>query len=421
MKRNRKRKCGDRRLLREIRAHRVQLICLLGSILLAGLVQAGSGAVISDGRLSRDGYGGSRKTYQLQVEGLLPDAGETEISLSVAPRQYGKEEAAEAMEALAERLPLVILGENESLSEVRSDLFLPRNDEESGLRISWYPEDTELLAYSGSVENRQLSGPEKTALKAVITDGTYSRSYVYELTVFPRLLSEEEALLSGFYALLEKTESEQAESAQLWLPSSFCGRQLTYREARGHEAVYILLLGSFSAILLGLRERSEEQAKKQKRSEELLLDYSELVSKFMVYLGAGLSVRNTWLKIAEQYVQAGESGMRTETRAVYEEMLYSVSELKKGVPEGQVYQAFGRRCRLQPYIRFCALLEQNRKNGGKYLRTLLSAEMENAFEERKNAAKRKGEEAGTKLLLPLFLMLLIVMLIVIVPAMLSMA
>ena len=45
--------------------------------------------------------------------------------------------------------------------------------------------------------------------------------------------------------------------------------------------------------------------------------------------------------------------------------------------------------------------------------------MAEAFLERKNIAKRLGEEAGTKLLIPLFIMLMIVMAIVILPAMLA--
>jgi len=43
-----------------------------------------------------------------------------------------------------------------------------------------------------------------------------------------------------------------------------------------------------------------------------------------------------------------------------------------------------------------------------------------AFEDRKARARRLGEEAGTKLLLPMFLMLAVVLVIVIVPAFLSM-
>ena len=45
--------------------------------------------------------------------------------------------------------------------------------------------------------------------------------------------------------------------------------------------------------------------------------------------------------------------------------------------------------------------------------------MEAAFEQRKNQARRLGEEASTKLLLPLFMMLLIVMVMITVPAFLA--
>ena len=47
---------------------------------------------------------------------------------------------------------------------------------------------------------------------------------------------------------------------------------------------------------------------------------------------------------------------------------------------------------------------------------LLRMGSEEAFSERKNQARRKGEEAGTKLLLPMGGMLLIVFVLILVPA-----
>ena len=47
------------------------------------------------------------------------------------------------------------------------------------------------------------------------------------------------------------------------------------------------------------------------------------------------------------------------------------------------------------------------------------AELQDAFEERKNMAKKYGEEAGTKLLLPMIIMLIVVMAIIMVPALMS--
>lgn len=94
-----------------------------------------------------------------------------------------------------------------------------------------------------------------------------------------------------------------------------------------------------------------------------------------------------------------------------------VLQFQRNIPESEIYLSFGRRVNLKPYTKLVSLIEQNRQNGSKNLRSMLELEMEDAFEERKTTARRLGEEAGTKLLLPLFLMLGIVMVIVIVPAM----
>ena len=64
-------------------------------------------------------------------------------------------------------------------------------------------------------------------------------------------------------------------------------------------------------------------------------------------------------------------------------------------------------------------MSQNLRKGIKGLTQMLRMEAIQAFEERKARAKRLGEEAGTKLLAPMFLMLAVVLVIVIVPAFLS--
>ena len=50
---------------------------------------------------------------------------------------------------------------------------------------------------------------------------------------------------------------------------------------------------------------------------------------------------------------------------------------------------------------------------------ILKSEAAEAFEERKNMARKAGEEAGTKLLVPMFIMLAVVMAIMVIPAFLS--
>jgi hypothetical protein len=66
-----------------------------------------------------------------------------------------------------------------------------------------------------------------------------------------------------------------------------------------------------------------------------------------------------------------------------------------------------------------ALLVQNLRKGDQRLLATLEREAESAFEERKRNARVQGEEAATKLLIPMALMLLIVLVLLIVPACMS--
>lgn len=59
------------------------------------------------------------------------------------------------------------------------------------------------------------------------------------------------------------------------------------------------------------------------------------------------------------------------------------------------------------------------KKGTKGLAELLQREAAGAFEERKAAARKLGEETSTRLLGPMFLMLGVVLMIIVVPAFLT--
>ena len=150
----------------------------------------------------------------------------------------------------------------------------------------------------------------------------------------------------------------------------------------------------------------------------LALDYADVVYQLMVYIGAGLTVRKAWECIVENYERRKESH-KGRIRPAYEEMAQTLRQIRYGEPEGKAMEAFGRRCGLQPYMKLSSLLEQNRRTGTKNLQQLLEQEMSAAWEEQKHAARRLGEEAGTRLLIPLFLMLIVVMVIIMVPALLA--
>lgn len=96
-----------------------------------------------------------------------------------------------------------------------------------------------------------------------------------------------------------------------------------------------------------------------------------------------------------------------------------VCEMDNGRGEIKAYQEFSERCDVQPYRKLVALLIAGQRVGSRRLMERLNEEADRVFAERKNAARRLGEEAGTKMLLPMMMMLIIVMGIVMAPAFLS--
>ena len=129
-----------------------------------------------------------------------------------------------------------------------------------------------------------------------------------------------------------------------------------------------------------------------------------------------MTIRRAWFLIAKKKEKKRTDYSR---RKAYEEMVSVMHQISGGIPEGECYENYGVRCRISSYRKFGTMLSQNLRKGSGGLTELLGREAEEAFEERKNLAKKLGEEAGTKLMIPMFLMLIIVFAIVIVPAFMS--
>ena len=195
-----------------------------------------------------------------------------------------------------------------------------------------------------------------------------------------------------------KLAEKDLETGQVVLPEAFDGRTLHYRSADGGGNGGLIFLGIAAALCLFLKEKSDAKEAKKQWEDRMILDYPELLSDFVVLTGAGYPVRQAWKK---QVVDA-ESKNTVLLHPVYREMRTALNQMGLGC-----------------YIKFASLLGNSVSTGGKDLRRLLEEEMETAFRQRKELALRKGEEASTKLLIPMFLMLGVVMVMVVAPAFLS--
>ena len=398
-----------------LRKYKIQIICIsMGFILffIAKNFANTSDPFINNNFVKREGYSAYNKSYEVYVDGLLDR--EVLLKLPVSHRSYSDEEIDEVFEKCMKVLESAILGKNPSLQEVSGDLNLINGIKEYGISVEWISETPELIDAMGTVNNENLKEAKDAVLKVFLTDRKREAQYLINVRVIPRTYTKEELSIKNFMSKLEAIDKENISKEGYTLPDSFEGKKLSYRQEESKDIHIIWIMGIVIAILLYVKDMMALKDKKEYKAREILLDYPEIVSKLMVFIGAGLSVRSAWERIVIDY-----ENLAGGKRFAYEEMSISLAKLKTGVHESRVYKDFGRNCAVKQYMKLASLLDQNRKSGVNNLRQILSVEMASAWEERINIARRQGEEASTKLLLPLLMLLIVVLIIIMLPAMMA--
>lgn len=180
----------------------------------------------------------------------------------------------------------------------------------------------------------------------------------------------------------------------------------------GQRVLWLLLEGT--AVITFIMADRDLHSEILKRRKLMKLAYPDIVYKLLLYLHAGMTIRGAMMKLAEDHEK------RKGSDAIGEEIAYTCRELKAGISEGAAYERLGRRTAVREYIRLCTLLAQNLKKGSTNLEVRLQEEAEHASYERLQESRRLGEEAGSKLLLPMGMLLLVVMLVIMIPAFSSM-
>ncbi len=227
-----------------------------------------------------------------------------------------------------------------------------------------------------------------------------------------------EVLMAQIQERVQEAVEQQRDSEQILLPETVSGNRLEYLNPQKKKDFSAFFLSLAILPALPLLWKHQRQRMLQRREEQLILDYPELINKVLLLLSAGLTIRGCLERISGEYKKRLEEG--GGRRYVYEEISLSCQEMKNGVSEAEVIEAFGKRCRQLPYLKFASVVNQNIRKGSEGVTAILELEAVEAFEKRKETVKRMGETAGTKLLLPMMLMLGVVMAIILVPAFMTM-
>lgn len=369
------------------------------------------------GGLARNPHGEGQKTEQLKVEIEGEDAGEVQIEVS--EQAYSPEEVKRVFNKSIKKMEQWILGQNESFDRIESDMDLITEIPGEPIDVSWELDHYDVMNVYGELNEKNLRDEgTMVTLRAVLTyRERESEQALYECTVmvYPETFAGKEGVIKRIREKLKETDEKTKTKAVLILPDEIGGKKLSFYPAMDERGMVLIGMAALILCLLYALDKQNIAKMTEERRRQMRRDYPEIVSKLTLLLGAGMNIKRAWRKITDDY-SAKEHG---EKRYAYEEMKHTCREMESGIMESESYERFGRRCGLQEYVRLGALLSQNLRKGTKGLNDLLRMESAQAFEERKARAKRMGEEAGTKLLGPMFLMLAVVLVIVVVPAFLS--
>mgnify|MGYP000922978284 CR=1 FL=1 len=154
----------------------------------------------------------------------------------------------------------------------------------------------------------------------------------------------------------------------------------------------------------------ELESRLKKRHFSIRWDFPDFLNKLALLVNAGLTISKAWEKIVKENKKQSD---------FYKEAEIVITEITSGKSELKVYEDFSRRCRTIEVARFVSIIIQNLRKGNAELASILRVISNESWEMRKNTAKKLGEEASAKMVIPMMFMFVAIILIVSTPAVLS--
>lgn len=378
--------------------------------------------------VEKDVYGGEEQ----QIPFLL-QKGELsqEMILTVRAKELTEKELQDKINEAFLYLEENIKGDNISLLEIKRDMDYSLDQEIFPFDVDFVSGEFSLIDRDGKVHNdretlENMGYTDQEIEQGISTDIVVTLWYeeksfekTFSVVVFPK---EQSALQQQFQKVVDtivKTEKEASHQDGFSLPTNIDDIEIRRTDKREITPEQVLIAGCVLVFLLILREQENKRKVVEDRKHNLLRSYPWFVNEMVLLLGAGMQTRNIFGTLIREFEE--DKGKSDYRNALMNELKITVRSMELGMSEDQAYYRLGRRLGLPCYIKIMTLLEQNIKRGGKGITDVFEEEEILALEERKNLAKKYGEEAGTKLLGPMILLLLVIMLMIMVPALWSFA
>lgn len=404
---------GKRKILKVI------LVCIM-FIVLAVVMEYTDRELYESNKIKRNDPGDDSKEISLILSG--DGVEEQEYDLEIYERRLTEFEAQKYFEkAIVEIKDSFYLGE-ENANYVTEKVNPSDKYVEKMVKAEWTFSEN-IISDDGVIDEDRLEKYEDYQQGVVVTAQVelqcqdYVEEYDFHFVVFPKKLSEQEQIIKQIGQSIAEQLSIPGEEIVV-LPNEIGGKKLTWKETSQHLVAKVIAVELIVIILICIMKQKKKSEELKKRKKDMELEYSEIVSKMAILLGSGMSVKQAWSNISARYLDKRKKNQVSEI-PIYEEMLITEREINDGKSERIAYQNFCERVNIMCYHRLIRLLISSLDRGSRNICENLEQESEEAFEERKAVARRLGEEASTKMLLPMMIMMSIVIAVIIVPAILS--
>lgn len=413
-----KKKPRDRPPKRELGLQEKIKLIVMVSFLIGGAILVSdylNNRVQFDGVLTRKEAGKGDSTENVEV--FFNDNHETK-TIEIEEQALDENQLEEIFDEVIREIDKTYLGKNKSPDKVQYDLVLKNKYADGLVKAAWQVDDYSIITTEGTVNEKNIPEDGQIVhLQVVLSYGESQR--IYQLTVFVCQLGMD--TFAGQSYAIEKAVEELASSdteAKVRLPEKVEDMSLSWKLPMDYRGLQLMLLGLAGALGVYLSDRQEKKKAAKAIASERIRDYPLIVSDLSILMAAGMSFRMALEKIVGRYYKKLEKD-KSKRSAGYEDMAHCLRRMKDGIGEKTAIEELGKYSDCKEYRKLSMLLSQNLMKGSKDLIISLENEEEAAFEMKKQRAIRAGEEASTKLLLPMSGMLFIVIVVLVIPAILQ--
>ena len=380
---------------RILKEHRKSILTAVVFVLLAVLMWLRQSADSHTEILTREKPGGSVRQEQIICQ--TGDGVTQELELEIHPQEYSEQETEEYVRQAVSLWEQEYLGENDSEKAIYEALKLPDTMMDGMVTVSYESSEYDILHEDGSVSLESV--PDEgilVELQATFTCQKYIQTEIRSLQVILPPKGSRAWFQVQVARAIEKAEQSSRKAPEVQLPEQIAGSTISWMKPKSKEWMAVLLVGTCVVFVLEWRKKERKrQAEKQRQR--------------------GMTIRRAWERILwmEERMQKVRG---SQTHLFQGEMQITYQEMQKGCGEKEAYERFGQRIGMTEYRRLSSLLARNLEKGTRNLCDLLSAESQEAWENRKFQAKKLGEEAGMKLLFPMLLLFVLILIILLYPA-----